>query len=112
MNDPYLEPSEQIDIVFPSSPNKIKFYIFKNISKWPIQVLRPFQYNNTCGLCDDILDKYKKGRFMVNKCFVFHEEVIDVFYAKYYIPTIEKLLFHLAHVRILGLMECGKTRND
>ena len=31
---------------------------------------------------------------------------------KYYITTIEKLSFNLDHVRIIGSMECGKTRND
>ena len=41
--------------------------------------------------------------------FVPHEEVID---EKYYIPTIEKVSFHLGHVRILGSMEYGNTRND
>ena len=30
---------------------------------------------------------------MANKCFVFHEEVIDVFHNKFYIPTREKLSF-------------------
>ena len=64
-----------------------------------------------CELCDNILDKYKRGRIMVNKCFVVHEKVIDVFHENFYIPTIEKLSFHLDHVRILGSMECGKTRN-
>ena len=49
---------------------------------------------------------------MVKKCFVLHEEVIDVFHEKYHIPTLEKLPFHLNHARILGYMERGKTRND
>ena len=31
---------------------------------------------------------------------------------KKYITTIEKLSFNLAHVRIIGSMECGKTIND
>ena len=48
---------------------------------------------------------------MVKKCFILFEEVIDVDHKKYYIPTIEKLPFHLACVIILGSMECGKTRN-
>ena len=48
----------------------------------------------------------------MKKCFVLRKEVIDVFHEKYYIPIIEKLLFHLAHVRILGAMECGNFRND
>ena len=46
------------------------------------------------------------------KNFFLHEEVIDVFHKYFYIPTIEKMSFHLAHVRIITSMECGKTRND
>ena len=49
---------------------------------------------------------------MVKKCFVLHEEVIDAFHEKYYIPTIEFSLFHLDQARILSSMECGKTIND
>ena len=48
---------------------------------------------------------------MVKKCFVLHKEVVDVFYDNFYIPTIEKLSFHLSHVRIIGSMEGGKTIN-
>ena len=49
---------------------------------------------------------------MVKTCFVFHEEVIDVFHDKIYTPTIEKLQFHLTRVRILGSIELGKTSNQ
>ena len=63
-------------------------------------------------LCDIILDKEKKGKIIVNKCFGLHEEVIDVFHEKLYIPTIERLSFNLDNIRIIGSMECGKTRND
>ena len=49
---------------------------------------------------------------MVNECFVVHEEVIDVFHENFYIPAIEKVSFHLARVRVIGSMECGRTRND
>ena len=64
-----------------------------------------------CDLCDIIIYEDKRGRITVKKCFVLHGEVIDVFHEKNYIPTIEKLLFHIAHVRIIGSMECVKTRN-
>ena len=43
---------------------------------------------------------------------VLHEEVIDYFHNHFYIPTIEKILFNLAHEKNLGSMECGKTRYD
>ena len=49
---------------------------------------------------------------MVTECFVLHKDVIDIFHAKFYIPTIEKLSFRLFCVRVLGSMEFGKTRND
>ena len=58
-----------------------------------------------CELCDIIPDKYKKHRRIAKKYFFLHEEVIDVFHEK-------KTTFYLAHVRILGSMEHGKTRND
>ena len=58
MNAPYLESSEKLDHLFPTSPHKIKFHTFQNISKCPIQELRTFNYKNTCELCDNILDKY------------------------------------------------------
>ena len=39
-NAPYLELSEQLDFLFPTSLHKIKFHIFKNISKCSIYRLR------------------------------------------------------------------------
>ena len=58
------------------------------MSKYLIHGLIPFKYNNTCELCDNILGKDNRVRIMVNKVFVIHEEVIDVFHEKIYIPTI------------------------
>ena len=112
MNAPFLESSEQLNILFPAYLHKIKFHIFQNISKCLIHRLIPFKHKNMCELCDIIPKKYKKGRIMLNKCSVIHKEVIDIFHEFFYIPTIEKLSFHLSHVSILGSMEYGKTRND
>ena len=95
MNAPYLESSEQLDRFFPDFLHKIKFYIFQNISKCSVHILRPFKYNNTCQLCKNILEKYKRGRIMANNVFVLREEVINVFHDKIYIPTIENCYFIL-----------------
>ena len=65
-----------------------------------------------CELCDIIPDKDNKCIITAKKYYALHEEVIDVFHEFFYIPTIETLLFHLAHFRILGSIECGETRND
>ena len=112
MNVPYLESSEQLYQLCPAYLHKIKFHIFQNIYKCLIQGLIPFKYKNTCVLCYNILEKDNKGGIMVKKHFVIHEEVIDVFHEKSYIPKIEKLSFYLTHVKILGSMEYGNTRYD
>ena len=80
MNVPYLESSEQLDCFFPDSLHKIKFHIFQNTSQFSIHGLRPFKYKNMCELCDNILDKDKKGILPAKKYFDLHEEVIDVFH--------------------------------
>ena len=109
-NAPYLKSPEQLHSLFPATLHKIKLHIFQNTSKFSIHGLRPFKYKNMCELCDNILDKDNKGILMSNKCFVIHEEVIDVFHKKLHFHN-RKLLFNLAHVRVLGRMECRKTKN-
>ena len=77
-----------------------------------IHGLRPFKYNNMCDLCNNIQDNHNREKIMAKKCFLLHKEVIDVLHEIFYIPTIEKLSFHLSRAMFLGSMECGKTRND
>ena len=83
MNAPYLESSEQLDILFPASLHKIRFHMFQNKSKISIHVLRHFKYKNTCELCDNILDKDKKVRLELKKCFVIREKFRDIYHKKY-----------------------------
>ena len=40
------------------------------------------------------------------------EKSITQFHEKFYIPEIQKLAFHLPHVRILGNLHCDKERHD
>ena len=82
------------------------------MSKCLIHLLILLKYKNTFDLCDIIHEKEKRRKMMVKKCFVLHEEVSDVFHDKIYIPTIEKLPFNLANVRILGSMKYGTTRDN
>ena len=88
-NAPFLESTEKFDRFVPASLQKTKFHIFQNIYKMLIHGLRPLKYKNMCELCDIILDKDKKGRIMVNKCFVLHQEVIYFFHEKCYIIEIQ-----------------------
>ena len=38
------------------------------------------------------------------------ETTISDFHTSFYIPAIQKLAFHLPHVRILGTNHCGELR--
>ena len=49
---------------------------------------------------------------MANKCSVLQKKVVDVFCGKFHSTTIEKLSFHFSRYRIIGSIECGKTKND
>ena len=91
--------------------NKIKLHLFQNIFIYLIHVLIPIKYKNKCKLCDDISDKDNRRRIILKKCFVLHEEFMDIFHENNYIPTIEKLQYHLSYVSIIASMECRRTRN-
>ena len=49
---------------------------------------------------------------MAKHFWFFTRELLMSFLKYIYIPTTEKLSFHIAHVRILGSIKSGKTRND
>ena len=74
-----------------------------------IHGLRPFKNNNMCKLCDNILDKDNKGRLMVKKCSLWGSYRCISW--KYFISAIEKLSFHIAHVRIIDSMNVGRLEN-
>ena len=38
------------------------------------------------------------------------ETIISDFHTSFYIPAIQKLAFHLPHVRILGTNQCGEMQ--
>ena len=48
--------------------------------------IKTIKYNNMCELCNYIQDKDKRGRIMVKKCYVIHEEFIDVFHDFFTFP--------------------------
>ena len=80
--------------------NKYKLNILQNISKCLIHGLIPFKYKNTCDLCDNIPDKYKKGRLMVNKVLFIVRKLYMSFMKKLHSHN-RKMSFHIDHVRIL-----------
>ena len=58
---------------------------------------------------ESLPDKYTK--IYTRKELVMMETTISDFHTSFYIPAIQKLAFHLPHVRILGTNHCGEMRH-
>ena len=53
----------------------------------------------------------KSAKIYTRKELVMMETKISGFRTSFYIPAIQKLAFHLPHVRIFGTNHCGKMRH-
>ena len=52
----------------------------------------------------------KSTKIYTRKEFVMMETTISDFHTSFYIPAIQKLAFHLPHVRIIGTNHCGEMQ--
>ena len=107
---PLVYPSEEKK----SDPNvpKIKFHIYKNISKCNIHGDIPILNDESCKQCELFSSESPKGKIYSKKELVLCEEPIDVFHKEFYRPAITKLAYHLSHVSILGTNHVIATRRD
>ena len=91
---------------------KIKFHILEYISKFSNRGIRVIEYDKTCSECNKLNSDVEKWKIYTNKVLAFIEETIYKFIKYYYIPEIEKIAFHLAHIQIIGKDKCGVTIKD
>ena len=61
-------------------------------------------------MCKQESSPDKSTKIYTRKELVMMETTIFDFHTSSYIPAIQKLAFHLAHVRILGKNHCGEMR--
>ena len=61
-------------------------------------------------MCKQKLSPDKSTKIYTRKEKVMMETKISYFHTSFYIPAIQKLAFHLPHVRILGKNHCGEMR--
>ena len=52
----------------------------------------------------------KSTKIYTRKELVMMDTTISEFHTSFYIPAIQKSVFHLPHVRIIGTNHCGETR--
>ena len=61
-------------------------------------------------MCKQESSPDKSTKIYTRKDQVMMETTISDFHTSFYIPAIQKLAFHLPHVRILGTNHCGELR--
>ena len=61
-------------------------------------------------MCKQESSPDKSTKIYTRKELVMIDTTISDFHTSFYIPTIQKLVFHLPHMRILGTNHCGAMR--
>ena len=64
-----------------------------------------------CYICKQESSPDEPTKRYTRKELVMTETTISYFHTSFYIPAIQKLDFHLPHVRILGTNHCGEIRH-
>ena len=64
-----------------------------------------------CYMCKQESSPDKSTKIYIRKELVMMDTKISDFHTSFYIPAIQKLAFHLPHVRILGTNHCGEMRH-
>ena len=106
INITYQETDNQNSDTTPS----IMFHIYHIIARCTAHGRIPLKYNKTCYMCKQESSSDESRKIYTRKETVITETTISDFNTSLYIPAIQKLAFHLPHVRILGTNHCGEMR--
>ena len=88
----------------------IKFHIYYTIARCTARSRIPLKDNKICYMCEQEYLPDSSTKINTRKELVMTETAISDFHTSFYIPSIQKLAFHLPHVRILGTNHCGGLR--
>ena len=88
----------------------IRFHIYHIIARCAIHGRLSLKDKNICSICKQEYSPNKSTEIYTRKELVTMETTISDFHTSFYIPAIQKLAFHLPHVRILEKNHCGELR--
>ena len=88
----------------------IKFHIYHIIGRCTIHGRIPLKDMKICYICEQESLTDLSTKIYTRKEIVVMETKISDFHTSFYILAIQKLAFHLTHVRILGTDHCGEIR--
>ena len=106
INIPDQETTKKHDETTPS----IRFHIYHITGRCPTHGRISFKDKIICYMCKQEFLPDKSTKIYTRKELVMMDTTISNFHTSFYIPAIQKLAFHLPHVRILGTNHCGELR--
>ena len=90
----------------------IRFNVYRNVSFFNIHGRRQYHKGTTCSFFSTVLRSDRTAKVYTWNKLLLLETSITKFHENYYISAIQKLAFHLPHVRILITHHCGKERRE
>ena len=101
-------PDQEMDNQNSDTTPSIRFHIYHIISHCTSCGTIPLKDKKMCYMCKQEYSPDESTKIYTRKELVMTETTISDFYTSFYILVIQKLAFHLAHVRILGTNQCGE----
>jgi len=86
--------------------------VYKNVYRCSVCGQLPFDVDGIYMTCRNKNEQSMIGKVYKRKELVLLTESVSNFHQNYYKPAIEKLAYHLAHVKILGTNHIGLTRRE
>ena len=90
----------------------IIFHVYRNVSRCTVNGRRQYNKLPTCSMYSTVPIYESTSKAYKQKELVLLETRKKEFNGKLCIPEIQKLAFHLQHVRILGNRHCSKELRD
>ena len=102
-------PDQEIDDKHPNPSPSILFRIYHLIAHCTKHVSLPLSDNKIFRECQQDIASGQSKYIYTRKDLVMMETNISNFHTSFYIPEIQKLAFHIPHVKILGMNHCDDS---
>ena len=101
---------KEADDQYTNISTSISFHIYHLIARCSTHGRLPLTDKNNCCKCKHDSISEQSTKIYTGKELVMMETAISNFHTSLYTPEIQKLAFHIPHVKILGTNHCGKSR--
>ena len=103
-------PDQETDDKYSNTRPSIIFHIYHLIARCKAHGRLPLNEKKICRIFKQDSATEKSTKIYTRKELVIMEITISNFHTSFYIPEIQKLVFHITHVQIMVTNNCGDSR--